>query len=231
MLNIALLEDNPVHLTHLQNTLQTVLPEQANLSSFSDSETFLAEMRKNKEQFDLAIMDIELGENSGIQTAQTAEKINPHLQIIFISQYLDYISPVYEAPHLYFIYKPDLNQYLKPAIEKACTLIHELKTRILDISWNREPFHILEKNIIYMERSRRTTTIYTETNTYHTSEKLIELLPRLKSNFIRCHQSFIVNTDYVSAFHSSCLILSDGNKIPISKQYQKSVMEDLNRCI
>lgn len=229
MLNIAIVEDNPVHMEHLQKLLPDVIEEPIAVSSFSSCSSFVKSLEIDPETFDLAFMDIELGEESGIRTAEYATKMCPGLQIIYISQYLNYISPVYETKHLYFIYKPDLDKYLKQAVSKALAVIHAQKSQILHISWNKEKFHILEKDIMYLERSLRTTIIYTPLNSYRCSENFSALLPRLRDTFVQCQQSFVVNLDFVSSFKTSSLCLTNGKEIPISRRYRNSVMQELNR--
>ena len=229
MLNIAIIEDNPVHMEHLQELLPGVIEEPIAVSSFSSCSSFVKSLEIASEPFDLAFMDIELGEESGIRAAEYAAEACPGLQIIYISQYLNYISPVYETKHLYFIYKPDLDKYLKQAVGKALAVIHAQKSRILHVSWNKEKFHILEKDILYLERTLRTTIIYTPQNSYRCSEKFSALLPRLKDTFIQCQQSFIVNLDFVSSFKTSGLCLINGREIPISRNYRNHVMQELDR--
>ena len=229
MLNIAIIEDNPVHMEHLQELLPGVIEEPVAVSSFSSCSSFVKSLEIDSEPFDLAFMDIELGEESGIRAAEYAVKVCPGLQIIYISQYLNYISPVYETKHLYFIYKPDLDKYLKQAVDKALSVIHAQKSRILHISWNKEKFHILEKDILYLERTIRTTRIYTLQNSYQCSEKFSALLPRLRASFIQCQQSFIVNLNFVSSFRNSCLCLANGKEIPVSRKYRANVMQELSR--
>lgn len=229
MLNIAIIEDNPVHMEHLQNLLPDVIDETFTVSSFSSCSAFTKTLEEESGQFDIAFMDIELGEESGIHAAESAVKICPGLQIIYISQYLDYISSVYETKHLYFIYKPELDKYLKQAVDKAISVIHDLKSQVLEVSWNKEKFRILEKDIMYLERMLRTTVIYTPAKSYRSSSKISDLLPKLKDTFVQCQQSFVVNLNFVSSFQAKQLYLTNGKEIPISRRYRNSVMQELNR--
>ena len=51
------------------------------------------------------------------------------------------------------------------------------------------------------------------------------MLEELPDTFIRCHQSFIVNRDYVRNVEGNQFLLSSGNVIPISKKYAKNVKD------
>ena len=107
-------------------------------------------------------MDIELPEKSGIILSKEIQQTHPATQIIFITQYREYCSDVYETEHVYFIHKSDAKQYLPRAIKKAIFNLEQRKNNYLTISWNRREHNILLDDIIYMERNLRTTTIYCE---------------------------------------------------------------------
>ena len=231
MIRIAIVEDNSIHRERLERLIPTVLKEPFILSSFSKCYDFLETLKSEEAVFDLVFMDIEMGENSGIHAAKQAMEICPQMQIIYISQYLDYISPIYETDHLYFIYKPDLEKYLGHAIKKALTVISEMKSGILEISWNKVKFHIPQENILYIERMLRITMIYTIKDSYKTSEKLPELMEKLKGTFLRCQQSYIVNLRYVASYQRTHFELSTGKIISISRNYQDSVKKKLSELI
>ena len=175
MIRIAILEDSPVDMELLKSLLPSAVKPEYSVREFFSAGEFLNTVRQGTAAFDIVFMDIELGDDSGIRTAGQVSSLCPGIQIIFISQYLKYVSPVYETRHTYFIHKSELKQYLAPAVEKAVNEIKHLRERILDISWNREDFHIFEKDIVYLERTLRTTNIYTRGGCFHTSEKLTSL--------------------------------------------------------
>ncbi|MBM6752140.1 response regulator transcription factor [Mediterraneibacter glycyrrhizinilyticus] len=231
MLTIAILEDNPVHSEQLKSLLCSVLEKEYSLFEFQDSAVFLELLKTEEMNFDIAFMDIELENSTGMDAADQASRLCPGLQIIFISQYLKYVSPVYETGHTYFIYKPELKLYLKPALEKALRALDREGKYVLDISWNRETFHIIQKDILYMERTLRTTNIYTSTSCYHTSKKLTELISLLDDSFVLCHRSFVVNLRYLSSYTASHLTLSNGKDIPVSRSHLSAVKEKLNELM
>lgn len=51
-------------------------------------------------------------------------------------------------------------------------------------------------------------------------EKLVS-----KPNFIKTHRSFIVNMDHISKIESSCITMASGDKVNISKDKYKSILE------
>lgn len=50
--------------------------------------------------------------------------------------------------------------------------------------------------------------------------KLGQLLSELPPNFVKCHRSFIVNTNYIQATHSGYIVLKNKEEIPVSRGFK-----------
>lgn len=225
MIHVAICEDIAAHANKIKELLIPVLPEEVTLTHYTSGTELLSDIHDSHMMYDLAIMDIELGDESGIALSSQLSRCCPGIQIIFVSQYLKYVSPVYETAHSYFIYKPELELYLKSAVEKALAKIEEHKKLLLTFSWNKKEMEILQKDICYMERFLRKTVIYTLHDSFCTSEKLSSLLLRLSPSFIMCHRSYLINLEQLSAILPGYLALKDGRQIPVSRSYIQSVRE------
>lgn len=75
----------------------------------------------------LLFLDIRLGKiNKEINGIDLAKKITieaPFCQIIFLTGYVDFAPYVYEADHLYFVLKTQLDTMMPKALEKAARKI------------------------------------------------------------------------------------------------------------
>jgi len=92
-------------------------------------------------------------------------------------------------------------------------------------------FHYLNTNeILYLQADNNTTEFYmTGGNVTHAYKTLKTFEKQLPKNFIRIHQSYIVNTDYVSRINfgkSICALKRINKNLPFSKSY-KANMENL----
>ena len=173
MIHIAICEDIETHANKMKELLTAVLPKNITLTHYTSGKEMLSDIQNSHIIYDLAIMDIELGDASGITLSSRLSEYCPDIQIIFVSQYLKYVSPVYETAHTYFIYKPELELYLKPAVQKALQKIEEHSHLILTLSWNKKKTEILQKDICYMERLLRKTAVYTLHDTFYTAKALL----------------------------------------------------------
>lgn len=87
-----------------------------------------------------------------------------------------------------------------------------------------------EKDIIYIEREKRTTKIHLPDNVLETSLKLTEMEKYLdNTNIIRCHNSFAVNLENVSIFSRTEFTMRNQVRVPISRSRYKEVREAFQR--
>jgi two-component system response regulator LytT len=81
------------------------------------------------------------------------------------------------------------------------------------------------ENIIYLEISGRKTAIYTSNGIILYNEKLNEIKRKLnETQFIQCHQSYIVNIKYVLEIQKSQIILLNKEIIPLSRKHREEVI-------
>lgn len=228
-LSAAICEDNSEYMNYLNTKILHIVP--VSIHQFPSYQNFLQVLQTGTCPFDLVFMDIELGDFSGIELAEKITVLNPCTQIIFISQYLNYVSPVYQVKHTFFIYKPELDTWLKPAVAQALKNISELSGQFLQISWNKKTISLFQQKILYMERTLRTTNIHmADQKIYYTSEKISDLIGKLNPCFIQCHRSYIVNLNYVSSFNNLTLFLRQNEEIPVSRKQAEHVKKCL-ACI
>lgn len=231
MLMIAICEDNPITSEEVYRKIEQYCPTEVQIQTFSDGSDILTAVREQKAVPQIVFMDIELGNSSGIQTAKDLTALLPDCQIIYITNYVDYATQVYESSHIYFILKNELDIYLPKALHKAIARLEELEHFYLTIQFGKSVARIAQKDILYMERVLRSTEIHTVALTYKTSEKLSDLKQQVESWFAFSHRSFLVNCRHISTITRQICTLSDGSKIPVSRTYYKDLQCHFMNCI
>ena len=227
MLKIGLCEDNEIQHNQILSFLETIsLPKHAINSFYKGNDLYnsIQEAMKDKEPYDIVIMDIDLPDGNGIKFSKQINVFSPHTIII-------YMTDVYDTEHIYFILKKNYQKYLPHALSLANEALNKQRRASLKIFWNKEEYNILQKDIFYMERQLRTTMIMTPTQTYSTSEKLADLLERLEDSFALCHRSYIINLKMVQEITKDSALLVDGTSIPISRRYYSSLKDKINNLI
>lgn len=180
----------------------------------------------NEDKLDLLIIDIVLGKINGIDIAKEFTKQFPNLNVIFITGYGDtYYKDIYKYINpCGFLEKPIQYNILNFFIKQIQDNFNARNSK-LRINYNYNSYIIPNRDIIYIQSDKRLSVIHTTAEKFKTYKKLSDMLDELPDTFIRCHQSFIVNRDYVRNVEGNQFLLSSGNVIPISKKYLKNVKD------
>ena len=198
MLKIALCDDIPEHNDHLLSLLESQMSSPVETAVFS-SPSKLLDALGAQQSFDLFFLDVELGEENGVDLAREINRILPSAQIVFVTSNLVNAVQVGEANHIYFLVKPVEPDKLRRALSRALqTLQAQTDKRVAVQLKNGGDAYVPVGQIIYCVRNLRVTTMVCTNTTLVTPLSLIaleEVLP--KTMFARPHNSFLVNLMHV----------------------------------
>ena len=233
MLHIAICDDSPVHQQIIQSEIEKALKLPYKITLFSSGRKFLEEISGGKCPYNIVFMDVALGEGdpSGILVAKNISCANPMAQIIFISQYLEFASDVYETAHVYFIAKDRLPELLEKALNTALLNLSQNEQQYLYFKTKQGQQRVAVNAIWYMEKSMRETILFTKSGAFHTSQKIEELLKQLPPYFVVCHRSYTVNLKAVDSIQRTSLTMPDGYQVPIGRSHYEEVKKTLAQLI
>lgn len=228
MLRIAICDDNTVQLDIIQKELKKNIKKEISYSidTFDGELSFSNMLLSGTCPYDIIFMDIDLGNSSisGINLIHKVNFLNPSCQVIYISQYLELASDVYDTQHIYFISKERLPELLVKSLNTAIrNLSRSEDACYLYLKNRKRQCKIPQNDILYMERNLRETTIVTRTEEFKTSEKIDLLLERLPSYFISCHRSFAINLKLVNSIQQYSASFPDGKTVPIGRTHYSSI--------
>lgn len=221
MIHIAICDDNALHLAETSRIIEQSAKahgELVGLTAFSSAESLLQLLQRGKLSMEIAILDIAMQEMDGIALAKEINALAPRCQIIFITGYLGFMMDVYEVEHVYCVLKGMLCDRIWPAIEKAHARYLNCANDYCAIQTTDGVLVLRHSDIHYFERCDRKTRIVTNRTEQWCKQTIQQLSAmNLPKQFIQCHQSFILNLDYVSSVEADLFILRDGTQIPISR--------------
>lgn len=169
----------------------------------------------------VAVLDIRMEGTDGIRLAEQLNDLLPQCAVIFLTAFLEYATDVYETRHVYFILKNELEQRIGSALEKA--LDGKGMPPRLQLSSGSSVKSILLRDILYLERILHKTMVRMRNGTEMVTASPAELLKDVtEGTFIRCHQSYWVNYEHITAMERNEFVLSDGTRIPISRTFRDS---------
>ncbi len=224
-LNIAICDDEKVMLDKLQAMCSEILGDTYSLS-FCAAQTS-KEILDCEQVFELALLDVQLLEESGLDLAKEILARNSNCRIIFVSGYTKVVSDVYDVPHFCFILKEQLDANLPKFLTRAAQLAAQEAGMRVAVRAGKQILQLSLKDIVFIERRGHWTYINLSDGTVvSTREKLSELHSRIGSaDFVRCHISYIVNLCYVKSLERKAIFLLDGTEISISLPHELEVRE------
>jgi DNA-binding LytR/AlgR family response regulator len=186
---------------------------------------------KNEFPYDILITDVDLGIANAIELVKEIQTINSGCAVIFISNFLQFAPDVYDVPHVYFVWKANMEERLPKALERAITIVRERKNTLLSIRYQHQYHQIPISDITYMDALGRYITIHTNQIDYRCIRPLKEMEQELNSFFGRCHKSFIINFKYISTIQQNSCVLTNGATIPISYTFSKTFLSSYKSYI
>lgn len=189
-----------------------------------------------EKKYDVIFLDISMPQMDGFETAKRIRKIDKHVTIIFCTSYYTITNAQqgYEVEVNDFLKKPVMYKKIESILNKVYNkkLINAEEKFILK---NREGiFFIQISDIIYLEARNKAVVLHTVQRDFVSYQKIYEFEDKLGNGlFFRCHNSFLVNLEYVVALRDMYLILQDANEttIPVSKYRKKELLKYLAKHI
>lgn len=172
---------------------------------------------------DIIVMDVNLGNYNGVEIVNQIHRMQPNMQVIFITGDYENRSLVYEANHIYYLDKPVKEELLLRAIHKAINSAeaYQLKATPQLVIQNQGVQTVINfSDIVYLESKGRILHIYTaEGKLKQTYRSLSSAIALLDERFLHCHKSYVVNMDYIKkCINKKTFQMNLGNvEIPISQ--------------
>ncbi|MDE6839252.1 MAG: LytTR family DNA-binding domain-containing protein [Oscillospiraceae bacterium] len=194
------------------------------LERFPSAEAFLFRYEERRD-FDVLLLDIEMGELDGVALAKAVRRDNDDVQIVFITGYADYIAEGYEVSALHYLTKPVEPHRLFQVLDRAVSRLARNEAA-LTLELPGETVRVPLSRIRYLEVSHNHVTVHGPRD-YRVKRPLGELEKALGSRFFRVGRSFVVNLAFIRRVTRAEAELSTGERVPLPRgQYEK-----LNRAI
>ena len=186
---------------------------------------------QQKIRYDIIFLDIEMAKISGIEAAEKIKKIMPNTIIIFISNHPKYVFDSFKVEPLHFLVKPISEQEFSCVFQRA---LHKYKTLNASIvlKWQSERYVIKINKIKYIEGYKRHITVYTENESFEAIGKIPDIQKLLEPyGFVRTHQGFLVNMDFIKRFDINDVVLFDNTKVMLSVRRRTIALKNFDEFL
>lgn len=199
-----------------ENTEEVILKE------YSSGSVLASDVEEGYLEVNMLFLDAVMDRMNGIETARKLREKGYSGSIIFLSASREYAVESYEVEASGYLMKPVqafqitalLDRIWQPDIRKS-----------IEIKSNRKVRHLYTDDIIYADSDRHRILLHMADGTIlPMSDKLGNLQEKIaEDRFLRCHQSYLVNLDYVKSAMED-FILTDGTRIPIRVRRRKEMI-------
>ena len=177
------------------------------------------------EKYDILLLDIQMGEKSGVELARELRADDDKLIIVFITAVPDYIQEGYDLSALHYLIKPLNEDKLTEVLNRAVNRLNLPADKALIVNMGGETVRIPLTDIYYIESFAHYSEVSAGDEKYTVRMPSYKLEEQLDNNFIRCHRSYIANIKYISKITKTDVILDDGKLLPLSRRLYNGVHE------
>lgn len=237
MLKIAVCDDENLFTEELKELLSGYMIEKGlvfEIDTYSSGEA-LVDLGIEIVQYTAVFLDINMEKMDGIKTAEMIRKASREVFIVFVTAYVDYSLEGYQLDVVRYLLKGNanfqskVNECMDAILDKMNYSVikkrFDFKEGRKEISLERllyieSNMHILEFHV--MEDAMKVYTMYETLNIIET---------RLAENdFIRIHQSYLVNAKHIKNVVRCKAILTNGVELSIPKARYTEVKKKFVAC-
>jgi len=188
----------------------------------------------------LIFMDINMPQLSGMELAAILPKEQP---IIFTTAYSAYALEGYEYNAVDYLLKPITFKRFMQAVTKAQSLVNapkpsepvaretpaaESQPGYMFVKSGKQISKVEYDKILYLEALREYVNIITEDSKMMIYKRMKELEEQLPANFVRIHNSYIVNIDHIQHIADNQVMVGKA-KLPVSASYREPFLQMVNK--
>ncbi len=228
MVHIAVVEDDSGYREKMLNYLKEYeqeSKERFHISVFNDGNEIAEDY---KADYDIILMDIEMGFMDGMTAAGEIRKLDSEVVIIFITNMPQFAMEGYKVDALDYVLKPISYYAFSQRIDRALSRMKRRKKRYLAISIKGGLKKIDVSQITYIEVQDHDLVYHTVNGDFLTKGSLSEVENEMKdSGFFRCNKCYLLNLDYVEMMQNNDVLVG-GVWIQVSRSKKKALMDALN---
>lgn len=228
MIHIAICDDEKdfvAYLTGLLDQYATETGEEIKVTAYYDGMELI---EKYDTTIDLIFLDIRMRLVNGLRTAERIRQMDTKVGIIFLTTLTKYGLEGYKYQATNYIIKPIKYARLKEEMKQWLERHRQDDSPFIVVVNDAGKFKVFLKSLRFIETFNRNLLLHTDQENIICYKKMKELEAELvQHGFVRCHSGYLVNLFYVKRIEKLDIILTTGERVPISQPKRKEFMERL----
>jgi DNA-binding LytR/AlgR family response regulator len=229
MLSIAICDDEKHICDYLEKRTRNHLALndiEATVATYHAGENLLSVCKENPAEFDIIFLDIKMKKINGVECAKMLRNEGVNSLIVFITSSAEYVFSGYEAKAFRYILKTDLVNAFDRIFGECIAELKKNTDKVFPLKTTSVVKNIPLNDILYFESNKRVLIVHTKGEDLSFYGKLDDIEGSLKNdNFIRIHQSFLVNALKIKSVSKTEVALKNGDILPVSKSRATAVKE------
>ncbi|MBQ9663534.1 MAG: response regulator transcription factor [Oscillospiraceae bacterium] len=229
MLNMLICDDEKEILEQYRSYLEQFQQENGIGIQAEFASSVLWVDKADYSRYQIFLLDIEIGADSGIQLARRIREKNEKGIIIFSTNFLEYALEGYEVRAFRYLKKPFDYRYFASVLLDATEEAKKLEPAFLTLRCGYEIERLCLDDILCCETERDHLKITMKDGSCHFANIGIDEMEKNVAghDFCRCHRAYLINCFYIQNQTKLEIRMTNGMMIPISKYRKKEVMTQL----
>ncbi len=221
-MKVIICDDEKAYVESIKQNVDVFFKERnvdAQYSEYTDCKSLIT---GGCEFYDIAFLDIEMGDIKGTDVAAKLKEVNPQIIVFIITSYDQYLDEAMDLNVFRYIKKPLDVKRLFSGLEKALQLLDQT---VIEFYLKKEKTKqkVLSKDIIYVEIVGHSTKVVTTQGEYISDHNMRFWREKLVASFFfQAHNSFIINLKYITEYQRDIVKLNDKYDVPVSCRTQAS---------
>lgn len=216
---VCIIDDNKTDITKIRNEISLLCSDDfdPNIASL-----YKVDSLSSIPYSQIYFIDIDMPKFDGFTVAKYILNRNKNSHIIFVTNRDDLVFDSFDFDTFYFVRKSTLKTDITRSIKKYLRTL--TNNDFIVINYNHDIYQINKSDIVWIESKGNNLNIHTNQFELNIRKTLKSLLVELNNiNFIKIHNSFLVNLNYVQRIHKNTCYLSNGITLPISSLKKKQL--------
>lgn len=180
---------------------------------------------------DILLLDIQMPEMDGMETAGKLRRRDKGMIIIFVTVAKDYVFQSFDVGAFHYLVKPFAEEKLAEVLQNAVRLVEERKAEgtgrkkapSLMVTSKGEHIAVPLEDIVYAEVFNRKIIIHTMDADIEYYGKMKELEKEAGEDFYRPHRAYLINFNFVRKYNAAVIYLKKGQALVAKQNYQDFV--------
>lgn len=199
--------------------------QEIELNFYDNSKDLINKIITKKEYSDIVILDIDMPEMNGFETAKLLKDTYPDILLLFYTIHEQYVFEAFQFQPFRYIRKTNAKRELEIALSAAVNVLDKRVEKSITLKTNDEIYRVQINTIMYFELESRKCRVYLSDGKALIIRKSIkELFNEINSSdFIMLHNGAAANIKYIKKFSSYDITMENGTHLVVSRSHIKKV--------